>query len=442
MSYKKTPDTFAELQHSLRQQELVSEIALGMNTLEDFSVRVNRALQQAGEHTGVSRVYVFEDSADGDSCSNAFEWCNKGIEPQLEQLQEFPYSITPSWKRTMQEKGRIYSENIEELPDDIRLALEPQGIRSIVVYPLFVKQRFFGFIGFDECVRFKEWSRQELELLRTISGIIAGSYERRQMEESLRCERDRANEANRAKDLFLANMSHEIRSPMNLVLGFSEVLMQELPDPEQRQMVRSIVTSGNLLLSLLNDLLDLSKAGAGRLQILPGPVALSQVMDDVGSLFGLKAEQKGLEFSVSVSGPLPAEVLLDEVRVKQVIFNLLGNAIKFTSAGKVNFSVEYMAGGEAPAGRNVCSRRHIDQSDGVLKFKVSDTGTGIPPEELEHIFEPFVQAEGVAGSGYGGTGLGLSICKRLAEQMGGTIEVNSRVGEGSVFTITIPCSEA
>ena len=449
MRRKETAGTYRELRHTLRQEELVSDIALGMNTLEDFSVRVNRALRQTGEHTGVSRVYIFEDSADGAATSNTFEWCNRGIAPQLEQLQMFPYAVIPSWRRMMQEEGRIYSENIEKLPADVHTALEPQGIRSIVVYPLIVQQRLFGFVGFDECVRVKRWKHSELELLRTISGIIAGSYERKLMEESLRCERDRANEANRAKDLFLANMSHEIRSPMNLVLGFSEALLNELPDPEQHQMVKSIITSGNLLLELLSDLLDLSKIGAGKMEIVPRPAALREMLADVGSLFSLKAQQKGLGFSVAIADTVPNEAMLDEVRVKQVIFNLLGNAIKFTNRGAVKMHADYSV---EPRLRRSATSAEPDPSapsgpatggmsvNGIISVKISDTGIGIPKMELDQIFEPFVQGSEIAGNGYGGTGLGLAICKRLMEQMHGTLQVESREGKGSVFTVTIPCS--
>ncbi len=434
MSKKDTSDTYLDLQHILQQQELVSDIALGMNTLEDFSVRVNRALQRTGEHTGVSRVYIFEDSADGKLSDNTFEWCNEGIEPMMKQLQGFPYDSIPSWKKMLIDKGLVYSEDINRLPADLQKPLDLQSIRSIIAYPLYVQQRYFGFIGFDECVRSKQWSRMELELLRTISGIIASSYERKMMEESLRCERDRANAANLAKTQFLAHMSHEIRSPMNIVLGYSEVLMEELPGEEQRKMARSIITGGRMLLSLLNDILDLSKIEAGRMALAPQPVKLRPVLEELGLLFGQQAEKKGIAFTLSVSDALPEVVVIDETRIRQVIFNLAGNAMKFTSQGKVELQVDYILGA-APAGRHVCTPSN------TLQIKISDTGIGIPPHEQEHIFEPFVQSTEVADGGFGGTGLGLSICKRLVEQMGGTIGVTSEVGDGSVFTVRIPCSE-
>ncbi|MCA1747421.1 MAG: GAF domain-containing protein, partial [Bacteroidales bacterium] len=269
------------LEYSLRQQELVSEIALEMNSLKSFPEQINRTLRKIGTHTGVSRVYIFEDSPDGTNSSNTFEWCNEGVEPQIDLLQDFPYVAMPSWKKHLERDGRIFSEDITRLPADMQEVFEPQGIRSIIAYPLYVKERFFGFIGFDECVRKMRWSRTELELLRTLSGIVANAYERKQMETSLRCERDKANDANRAKTLFLASISHEIRSPMNTVLGFSEVLLHELPDAEQRKMAQAIITSGNLLLSLLNDILNLSKIEAGRMEIVPGPVQLKPLLEEI-----------------------------------------------------------------------------------------------------------------------------------------------------------------
>jgi signal transduction histidine kinase len=465
---KSQPKSTSEaLQYSLRQQELVSEIALEMNSLKSFPKQINRTLRKIGKHTGVSRVYIFEDSPDGTTSSNTFEWCNKGIEPQINVLQDFPYAIIPSWKKYLINEGLVYSEDVNRLPADLQAALEPQEVLSIIAYPLYVQQRFFGFIGFDECVRKKRWSRTELELLRTLSGIVANAFERKQMEAALRCERDKANEANRAKNLFLASISHEIRSPMNTVLGFSEALLHELPDEEQRKMAQSIITSGNLLLSLLNDILDLSKIEAGRMEIVPGPVQLKQLLEEIGTVFGLQADQKGIALQVSVNEALPEVLLVDEVRIKQVAFNLLGNAIRFTKKGEVHMTVNYTTpqprrgdmsvagmstsnpqprrGDMSVAGMSTSNpqprRGDMSVHPATLIIEVSDTGIGIPLEEQNRIFEPFIQAPGVAGNGYGGTGLGLSICKRLVEQMHGTLVVQSRLGKGSVFTATIPCSE-
>ncbi len=321
------------------------------------------------------------------------------------------------------DKGCVFSENISELPDDLRAILEPQEIKSIIVYPLFVQGAFFGFIGFDECIRFKYWSKSELELLRTFSGIIANAYERKIMEQSIIDERDKANNANRAKSEFLANMSHEIRTPMNAILGFSEALYHKLDSVHHRKMVKSILSSGNLLLSLLNDILDLSKIEAGKLEISQQPVDLKNILREIKLLFSDKTLKKGIEINIFIPNDFPGILMLDEIRINQVIFNLVGNAVKFTHRGYVNLSVAF--------------NPHSGDS-GELTIEVEDSGIGIPESQKELIFEAFRQQSGQSNRTYGGVGLGLAISKRLVEKMNGIITVSSEVEKGSVFKVTIP----
>ncbi|MFN8240605.1 MAG: ATP-binding protein, partial [Bacteroidales bacterium] len=317
-------------------------------------------------------------------------------------------------------KGRVYSENISELPEDVRAILEPQAIKSIIVYPLFVTGAFFGFIGFDECNRVKHWSKSELELLRTVSGIIANAFERKKMEQSILNERDRANEANKAKSEFLANMSHEIRTPMNAILGFSEALYHKMQSEEHRKMIKSVLGSGNLLLSLLNDILDLSKIEAGKLEITPHPADIRQIIQEITILFKNKAEEKGIALVTAIPEDMPSHLQLDEIRFKQVVFNLVGNAVKFTHKGSVKLDITYTG---------------VENSVGNLIVKVEDTGIGIAEAQLESIFEPFRQQSGQSNRIYGGIGLGLAISRRLAERMNGKITVSSEIGKGSLFTL-------
>jgi PAS domain S-box-containing protein len=414
------------LQQNLWQQELLSDIALGINSLVDFDKRIGTILEKIGYHTGVSRVYIFEDNDGGLETSNTFEWCNKHIKPQIDELQNIPYSLIPSWKKILLENGRVYSENIVELPDDLRAILEPQGILSIVVYPLYVHDVFFGFIGFDECIRYKKWSKTELELLRTFSGIIANAYERKIMERSIMDERDKANNANRAKSEFLANMSHEIRTPMNAILGFSEALYHKLDSVQHKKMVKSVLSSGNLLLSLLNDILDLSKIEAGKLDISPQPIDLNYILQEIKLLFNEKALNKGIEIGISLSDDFPLLLMLDEIRIKQVLFNLVGNAIKFTNKGFVKINVSF---------------KYKGKDRGELKIDVEDSGIGIPESQYDIIFEAFGQQSGQSNRIYGGVGLGLAISKRLVEKMNGKISVTSVVGTGSVLKVVLPLVE-
>ena len=174
------------LRKNLRQQEIISEIATSFNTLDNFEEKIQSALQKVGEHLDVSRVYIFEDNATGETTSNTFEWHNKGISPEKEHLQNLSYEATPSWKRILKEKGMLFSNDTSTLPDDIRAITDKEEILSIIEYPIYIEGKYYGFIGFDECIYHREWNKWELEMLRTIAGIISNSFERRKIEASLR----------------------------------------------------------------------------------------------------------------------------------------------------------------------------------------------------------------------------------------------------------------
>lgn len=174
------------LRKNLRQQEIISEIATSLNTLDNFEEKIQSALQKVGEHLDVSRVYIFEDNATGETTSNTFEWHNKGISPEKEHLQNLSYDAIPSWKRILKEKGMLFSNDTSTLPDDIRAITDKEEILSILEYPIYIEGKYYGFIGFDECIYHREWNKWELEMLRTIAGIISNSFERRKIEAYLR----------------------------------------------------------------------------------------------------------------------------------------------------------------------------------------------------------------------------------------------------------------
>ncbi len=247
--------------------------------------------------------------------------------------------------------------------------------------------------------------------------------ENKQAEAALIREKKKAEDANLAKSEFLANMSHEIRTPMNAILGFTETLYHRLENPGHKKMIQSVASSGKMLLSLLNDILDLSKIEAGRLIIAPVPTDVPLLMDEIFMLFKDKIHQKGLSFNIEKKVTLPPTINIDEMRLRQIVFNLLGNAVKFTHQGGIGVVMDF-----AP----------ISDKAGTLTIAVSDTGIGIHADQQQAIFEPFYQHSSQSSREYGGTGLGLSISLRLIEQMHGSIEVDSSPGKGSAFTVTIP----
>ncbi len=258
---------------------------------------------------------------------------------------------------------------------------------------------------------------------RGFLGTAVDITSRKQAEAQMEAAKLAAEQANRTKSEFLANISHEIRTPMNSVLGFAELLQRHLHEPAMKKQAQAILSSGQTLLQLINDLLDLSKVEAGRLELQPAPVDVRTLANEMGQCFSLKTEEKGISILTRFNGPIDGHFLLDEVRVRQVLFNLIGNAIKFTEHGQVVLTVEAE-----------------QESSGLslLHFEVTDTGLGIPPEQLARLFQPFEQRFGQSTSKYGGTGLGLSISRRLAELMGGTLLACSEVGSGSTFCLTIP----
>jgi signal transduction histidine kinase/CheY-like chemotaxis protein len=261
-----------------------------------------------------------------------------------------------------------------------------------------------------------------------IVGVGAGIYalwlsrltlRHRQRERELVDAKLEAERSNQEKTVFLANVSHEIRTPMNAILGFSELLEGDLREPKHRQYLRTIRSSASSLLLLITDILDMSKIEAGVMELFPEPTDPREICDFIHTLFSEPAAKKGLKLVCHVAEDLPLVLLIDRVRLRQILVNLVGNAVKFTDVGGVETRI-------------LCERRQTNTPI-TLIIEVVDTGVGIPQDKLDAIFKPFVQAGAHPEKEKQGTGLGLSIVKRLMETMGGTVTVTSTLGQGSVF---------
>ena len=259
----------------------------------------------------------------------------------------------------------------------------------------------------------------------SLAAELAAENTRREAHEAEMEEaRNKAESANRAKDDFIATISHEIRTPMNGVLGMLRVVRDTELSPEQRSYLRTASDSAESLLLLLNDVLDFSKIEAGRLELERAPFPPATVAKSVHDLLHARARDKGLQFELHLGENLPGVVIADQGRLRQILVNLLGNAIKFTEKGKVELTVK-------------CVER--TDTKATLHFVVTDSGIGIDSAALERLFKPFTQADSSMSRKYGGTGLGLVISMRLAQAMGGIIQVQSSHGRGSTFQLVLPC---
>ncbi|MBN1295351.1 response regulator [bacterium] len=448
-----------ERQRQVQMQELLTGIAATYIDLplDKVDETVQQSLGDMGRFVDADRVYIFEYDFDRDICRNTHEWCANGIEPQIEHLQDMPLSLIPDWVQSHQSGDVINIPDVFTLPQDnaIRRILEPQSIRSLMTVPLMDADRCLGFVGFDYVVKAHECDRQEEHLLTMFSQMMTSIRLRREAEDALRQHQLRAEAANRAKSAFLANMSHEIRTPMNGVIGMTSLLLDTHLNQEQRQYAELAVASADSLLSLLNDILDFSKMEAGKLVLDHHDFSLRKLIDEGMAPLALQAQKKGVEFIISVNPDVTDHLFGDSSRLRQILLNLAGNAVKFTDKGEIIISVMEVterefdsdrpcesAGGVGIAVQDdplliIEDERSLESVGScLLRFTVTDTGIGIAKDKQELLFQKFSQVDASSTRRFGGTGLGLAIARQLTSLMGGEIGIESQENQGATFWFT------
>lgn len=542
------------LDQEIKLQEVLIDIAstyINLNP-KDVENTINRSLEKMGVFVQADRSYIFDYNFEKDTTSNKYEWCNVGIAPEIENLQQIPLAFFPQWVDQHKKGEAFYIPNVAELTDEkdngLRLILEPQGIKSLIAIPMLDGDQLIGFVGFDSVKKHHDYSEKEQRLLFLFGQMLINIRNRQKWENQIRIQEEKyrniianmnlgllevdlndiivyanqsfcdmsgyalnelkglkaanlllkdkgldiieeksknraesisdsyevevkvkngdehwwfisgapnyndegkligsigihlditkqktlekelakaktfAESAAKAKELFLANMSHEIRTPLNVIIGMIRQLTKESLTSQQHFYVKQSESSAKHLLTILNNILDIAKIESGDMEIVQEAFSPKALVDNAYSIMHSQSKEKNIDFKLSVSNAIKPVLLGDETRLRQVLINLIGNAIKFTDTGYINLSVVLV---------------NESNESQVLKFEVKDTGIGMSSDFIHRIFNKFTQEQNTSNRKYEGTGLGLAITNDLIKLMGGVLKVESIKNQGTTFSFEL-----
>ncbi|MCL1819316.1 MAG: ATP-binding protein [Oscillospiraceae bacterium] len=417
-----TGNGIAEMMLSTAGKGNIEEVLLESLGIIGRAVSADRVQIWKNEHVNGVHYYI-----------NTYEWMSElGMaQPPVPKDVRFPYSATPGWEALFS-GGECINSPFDKLSQGNKLFLDGFGIKSIAIIPIFLQERFWGFFDITDYHQERQFSDEEINILRSAGLMITNALlcddlirSTRANAAKLEIALDEAEAANHAKSAFLSTMSHEIRTPLNAIIGIAEIQYQnENLGPSEKEAMDKIYTSGDLLLGIINDILDLSKIEAGKLELLPSSYEIASLINDTAQLNVMRIGSKPIYFTIEVDENIPSVLIGDELRIKQILNNLLSNAFKYTSEGTVHLAVS------SEKGRN--------DSEVMIVFSVSDTGQGMSPEQISKLFDEYSRFNMEANRTTEGTGLGMNITKNLIKMMRGDIEVDSEPGRGSKFIVRIP----
>jgi signal transduction histidine kinase/CheY-like chemotaxis protein/PAS domain-containing protein/HPt (histidine-containing phosphotransfer) domain-containing protein len=399
---------------------------------DDFSDTLHQCMGMMARAIDADRMYLYKNHTENGKlyCTQMYEW-SENVPPfqGTDITTNVSYDETaPDFKKAYF-RGECVNKLIRDTLPEEQALLGAQGVLAVLSIPIFIRDEFWGFVGFDNCHSERLFTENEESVMRSGSLLIANALLRNEYTLSIKITSAKlkaalreAEEANNAKSDFLASMSHEMRTPLNAIIGLSEVILDnDGLDGENKSNLEKIYNSGSTLLSIINDILDISKIQSGKFVIIPNQYDVPSLVNDTIVQNVLRIGSKPIRFILDIDETMPALLYGDELRIKQIINNLLSNAIKYTEEGAVELALK-------------CER---DGDTVWLTIRVGDTGVGIRPEHLDHLFTDYAQFGSTSKHQAGGTGLGLAITKNLTQMMEGTIAVDSTYGEGSVFTVRL-----
>ncbi|MCL2190025.1 MAG: ATP-binding protein [Defluviitaleaceae bacterium] len=404
----------------------VNHIAGTLLTAEDdntFNDLVHDGLRILGKNVNADCVEVWQNEMISGELTAVLKhlWrSDEAVEAMpIFPAYSFPYKNAPNWEARLSRGERIQGA-ITTLSAEDRRFLEMFNVHTVLVIPILLQNKFWGFCSIDDCFETRAFTEDEISILFSGSYMLANAINRNEMAVVMR-RAEVAEESTKAKSRFLSNMSHEIRTPMNAIIGMTEVALKTSDMDKKNYCLTNIEAASNHLLKLINDILDMSKIEAGKLELSLHPFDFKQVVENAFNIIDILIKEKNLTAQIHIDEAIPAAIVSDETRLTQVITNLLSNAVKFTPEnGIITFSAIRLP------------------NEDTIRFTITDTGIGIDNKYLPYLFDAFTQADIEITRKFGGTGLGLTIVKHMIEMMGGTIRAESKMGEGSRFIFTLP----